>query len=217
MEMKKSIIFIVLFSVFFSVSGFCQFSLYGGYGTQGPNLRFNYDLDKELFSSFGLSFYGEVGMQGYKFDQPNFTFQSTNYSSNTRLTFAGFGLEGSLEGKTLFLSPYVGIRYIYARFTDQALFDAIGTDNLIRLQNGQKVGPTVENAYGNSITFDVGCRLGIKFSEKLALIVSGGISPVKFQTSTTLFGPYWGEAPYPNSYYIEYPIYRAEAGLRYSF
>lgn len=215
--MKKPIILIAAFILISIGNVYSQLSLFGGYGMQGPNLRLNLDLDRELLPNFKTYVYGEVGVKGYKFDEPNFTFENTNYPSNTRLTFIGFGFEGSLESKSVFLSPYVGVRYIYARFVDKALFEAIGSNNLIRLMNGQQVGPKVENAYGNDITFDIGARFGIRLSEKLAIVVSSGVSPIEFLTTTTLFGKYWGEAPYNNSYYIEYPIYRVEAGLHYSF
>lgn len=215
--MKKTIILIAAFISFSFINVFSQTSIFGGYGMQGASLRLNFDLNKEFAPNFNAFIYGEAGFDGYKFSESNFSLSGTNYPSNTRLTYAGFGLSGKLGSNSIFLSPYVGIRYIYARFADQALFDAIGEDKLIRYHNGQKVGPTVENAYGNAVTFDVGTRVGLNITERLALVVSGGISPVKFSTTKTLFGKYWGESPYNNSYYIELPIYRVEAGLNYNF
>lgn len=217
--MKKNIFLITTIVLISVTSVFSQTSIFGGYGTQGANLRLNFDLNKQLFSpNIGAILYGEIGgFQGHTFDVSTINFNNTSYPSKTQLYYAGIGLSGSFDSKTFIFQPYLGLRYNYARFVDQALFDAIGESKLIRYHNGQQVGPKVENAYGNAITFDVGTRIGVKLTDRLSLVASVGISPVKFSTTKTMFGKYWGQAPYPNSYYIELPIYRIEGGLSYDF
>lgn len=192
-------------------------SLFAGYGTNGGLLRFEVVIAEGVIKNSSTLVYLEGGLKGKKFEDPNFMFRNVNYSSDTRLLFAGLGLAQQFDMKGFSAAPYLGVRFVYARLKDKALVRDIGENNLIRLWGGTQVGPEVENGYGDVITIDGGLRLGVKLGKSVDLLLTGGLSPVKFNTSTTLFGKYWGEAPYPNDYYINLPVWRAEGGLRVHF
>ena len=80
-----------------------------------------------------------------------------------------------------------------------------------------KVGPVVDNAYGNAVSLELGSRIGVKLARFIALEGTVAVAPFRFSSSSTLFGKYWAQAPYDNDYYIRYLPIRAEGTLRFLF
>jgi hypothetical protein len=195
-------------------------SFLAGYNTMGVNFRYDFVISEKLLKKGVTRLYLEAGGNKVRFEQENFSFSHIIYSSNCRLIIAGIGLEQEYTFGRTHLSPYVGAHFAYVRFTDRTLVDAIGENGLQRYRDAaltQPVGPPVENAYGNAATFDAGCRLGVLLTSKIELLVSTGYSPLEFSTSSTLFGRYWGEAPYPNQYWVKIRSMRFELGLKLRF
>lgn len=216
--MKKIIlIIVVLLSTAVANSQKKNASFFAGYSTQGFVIRGDFKISDNFIKGGETFIYLEGGLDQQKFAKENFKFENQNYPSDTRILFAGIGIAQEFVKNKFSIVPYLGLRYAYARFKDKALVSGIGQQNLIRYWNGQKVGPTIENGYGDTFTFDAGLRLGFHISKSLELVASGSISPVKFSTAATVYGKYWGESPYPNDYYIKYEIWRAEGGLRLHF
>lgn len=199
------------------------FSISLGYGTHAFTSRIDLNLSNIIdglsMKNGNTRIYVDLGIAGKSFTNPNFSFRNTNYSSNVLLMDIGAGLseEFLFSGNHVALAPFIGIRYEKARFTDKTLVDAIGTSGLIRTYAGNQVGPEIKNGYGDATTIDLGFRLGYKFARTFELFANLGYSPIKYSTSGTLFGQYWGQASINNDYYINRPNIRAEGGLRINF
>lgn len=201
-------------------------SLSAGYGTGGLIFRgdFNiYDLSMaDPFTGGSLRIYLDLGFKGVSFDEPTFIFNRERYVSDARMIVLGLG--GGLDAKygRWSLYPFFGFRTYDVRFTDPALVDAIGTYGIRRYKINsygyeEQVGPLVENAYGNAFTIDAGGSVGYYITSIIEVGTLIGISPVKFSTSKSLFGEYFGEPPYPNDYYVKPKTVRAEVRLRFNF
>lgn len=205
-----------------------DFGIMLGYGTHGLLARLDLNLSSLAGGREGTvantHAYLDLGADGYSFSEPNFTFDGTNYSSGVFLYDIGGGLaeEIAFSNGHLLLTPFVGVRYEKARFADQSLLDAIGTNGINRYErdaygNQYKVGPTVANGYGDVTTIDLGVRLGFRFCRLLEVTGTAAFAPIKYSTSGTLFGQYWGESPYANNYRIDRPAVRLEGGVRFNF
>ena len=192
-------------------------------GTHGFTLRGDCNISEFVNlnqNNSSTRVYIDASFSGKKFDDnANFKFSGTNYSSDVTIYNLGIGFaqEFLLANNKLTFSPFIGVRYESARFKDKSLVDAIGENGLIRYWGGVQVGPSVANAYGNATTIDLGVRLGYKLGKVVELTTNIGFSPIKYSTSETLFGEYWGEAPYSNKYYINRSNIRLEGGLRFNF
>ena len=198
------------------------YSIFLGYGTRGINLKADMELADFNNGKSSTRVYFDGTYNPMKFSQPNLTFNSQNYSSNVFLLTVGGGFSQEFLLDRFTVAPLLGLKYNYVRFTDGALVNAIGTNGLIRYRydnwgNQVQVGPDVNNGYGNSINFEVGTRLGIKLADWLELNGTFAYSPITFETSSTMFGEYWGEAPYTNQYYVNPTPLKAEGNIRITF
>jgi hypothetical protein len=200
------------------------YSLFAGYGSQGLDVAADMNLSSIIdlkLKNASTRFYVDFGLSGKKFTQPNFMFNSVNYSSDVTIfdIDGGFSEEFLFANNHLTITPYIGLRYEKARFKDKSLVSAIGQYNLIRHEydgsgNLFQVGPTVLNGYGDATTIDAGVGVGYKINKTFEISAKAGFSPVTYSTSGTLFGKYWGEAPYTNPYYINRSSVRFQGGLR---
>jgi hypothetical protein len=216
--MKKVILQLLCFLIIEKVSSQNNFTIAAGYGMRGVTIKADYKFDQIVGKNFKPIVYADLGIQGKSFKELNFTFNGIRYPSDVRVLFVGVGAGLELQQKNLILTPFVGLKYAYARFKDRALVDAIGNSNgLQRSRGGVNVGPVVENGYGDVYSLELGTRIGYKISKNISFFTSVAISPIKFSTAATLFGKYWGEAPGANNYYIKYPILNAEGGIRLHF
>jgi hypothetical protein len=193
-----------------------------GYGTRGFNLKADMALISFNNNKSTTRVYVDGTYQTIKFSQSNFSFNYILYPSNVFLLTIGGGLSQEFVLDRLTLAPLLGIKYNYVRFTDKALVDAIGTNGMNRLiydswGNEIQVGPTVDNGYGNSISFEIGTRAGIKITEWLEINGTVAFNPISFSTAATLFGEYRGEAPYVNDYYVNPTPIKAEGNIRFTF
>ncbi|MFA6165863.1 MAG: hypothetical protein WC700_04545 [Gemmatimonadaceae bacterium] len=191
-------------------------SLYAGQGSHGFNARVDLEVGSTQARGSSNRLYVEFGGQGITFDNPEFIFENKSYASKSRIISLGAGVGREMQiGSRLSVMPFAGMRAEYIRFTDADLVAGIGDKGLIRYSGGHQVGPEIENAYGDAISFDVGARLGLRLTDRFEVNGSLGFSPIKFDTKTTLFGQYWGESPNPNPYRTERKLMRLEVGLRY--
>lgn len=197
-----------------------------GYGNGGTAFRGDLRLTElnimDPFTTGSIKFYMELAFKRITFDEPNFTFNHINYPSNARVNGLGAGLSLDLKYNQWNINPYVGLRNYYVRFTDQTLIDAIGEKGLQRYWtdewgNEYPVGPEVPNGYGDAVSFDIGGGAGYHITPVLEIVALLGLSPVTFDTGSTLFGPYFGEAPYPNSFYVRINSIRGELRLKFNF
>lgn len=192
-------------------------SLSAGYGNRGLVIGIEYKFNTTVLNNFKPLIYADFGLNSQKFKIENITFNGDNYSSDTRVIFGGIGLGLSYENNKFALEPAIGLKYAYARFKDKALVNAIGENGIIRYHNGYQVGPKVENGYGDTYSFEFATTLEYKISENISIYATPSISPIKFGTSDTLFGEYWGESPIENDYFINFSIFNIDAGLQYHF
>lgn len=190
-------------------------SLAIGPGSHGLNGKLDFEFGpKRPGSSSRL--YLDVGGAGWSFDNPTFILNGISYSSNVTILAIGVGVtQEFVLSEKFVVSPFAGLRGEFVRFSDGDLVSRIGDSGLDRLQGGITVGQRVENAYGEAMTFDLGTRVGFRFSNHVELSGTIGFSPIKFETASTLFGEYWGEAPYPNEYHVHRASMRLEVGLRF--
>jgi hypothetical protein len=187
------------------------------YSSFGLNARYDFPFSNKLFKKGDSRFYLELGGKNIKFKQQNMTFNKIQYPSDSRLILIGIGFGQEYIYSRLTITPFFGFRWAYIRFQSKALADAIGDRGLQRYKDialTQPVGPPVENAYGNALNFDCGLRLSIILSKKVEILASSAFSPIKFDTASSLFGEFWGEAPYPNSYWVKMNALRFELGIR---
>lgn len=191
-------------------------SLYAGYGSHGFNGRLDLEISDKYFNGSSTRFHLELGGQRISFDDPDYNFEGQQYPSDSRVMSLGAGVGQEFHfASFVTITPFAGLRAEFVRFQDRALIDAIGENGIIRYYNGVQVGPSVESAYGDAATIDVGGRIGFQLAPQFEVAGTIGVSPIKFDTATTLFGQYRGEAPYPNSFYVERKPIRFEVGLRY--
>lgn len=198
-----------------------EYALSLGYTNMGLNGRFDVAFKHFLKDQSSSRVYLDFSYQGISFSQSVLTFNRQDYSSDAFLFSIGGGImQEFVIAKRLAISPFIGARYYYVRFTDGDLVDAIGTNTLIRYTDftySKVAGPVVENGYGNTFGFEVGTVIGIKIIKWLEIYGSFSFAPLEFSTPNSLFGKYWGEAPQPNSYYVDkFPV-RMGGGLRFSF
>lgn len=197
---------------------YSDFSLYAGYGKHGFNARFDIQLSDKYFHESSTLLYLELGGAGVTFAQPNFIFDGVTYPSNSRIVMLGGGIAQEIRlSSRIGITPFLGLHDEYVRFKSQSLVDAIGQNGLQRYEGTTPVGPEVSNGYGDAGTFDIGCRFGIRLSRKLELNFTLGYSPIHFDVADTLFGEYWGQAPYANPYWVKREPVRFEGGLRFKF
>jgi hypothetical protein len=195
-------------------------SLYAGYGTHGVNFRVDLQVADRFFNNSSTLLYLELGGQRITFDQPNIEFAHVVYTSDSRIITLGGGIAQEFMFNRVSLMPFVGLRNEYVRFVSTELVEAIGDHGLIRYSDNtytRQVGPEIDNAYGDAVSFDLGFRLGIRLTGRLQLSGTFGYSPISFNSSDTLFGQYWGEAPYPNPYWVKRKPTRGEFALRFTF
>jgi len=200
-------------------------SILAGYGSQGFNLRGDVNISDWLsldVSNGSTRLYLDFGIDGYQFDQSVLTFNSFDYPSDARVITLGLGGGEEFLFNKLSIYPFLGLRYYYGRFTDADLVDAIGTYSLQRYiydQYGSQIpiGPMVDNGYGDVISFDLGSSLGYRVSRLFEIGALVSFSPMKFSSSSTMFGKYWAEPPYTNEYYIKISPVRLEGGIRLHF
>lgn len=196
------------------------YSIAIGYGNMGVNLKVDmafmmYNQDKS-----STRFYIDANYLPLSFTQSQLRFNSVNYPSDVFLLSLGGGFAQEFVFDRFTVSPLLGARYYYVRFTDKSLVDAIGTYNLIRYSDQtqtRQVGPVVNNAYGNTFGFEVGTKVGIRLTQWLELCGTATFIPFEFSTAGTLFGKYWGEAPAPNPYYVDRMPLKLEGGVRFNF
>lgn len=194
-------------------------SISGGYGIHKVCVRGDFKLTEKMIKvpNSSTRMYLELGVDWQSFDNPTFYFNSTPYRSDTWMLAAGIGLGQEFIIKKWFVVyPYIGLFYKYARFTDGALVDAIGTYNMQRYWNGQPVGQVVENGYGNLVTVDIGTRIGFRIGKVFEIGGTIAFAPAAYSSQKTLFGEYWGVAPYHNDYYINRLFLKAEGCLRFN-
>lgn len=198
-----------------------EYALSLGYGNMGFNGKFDVAFMHYLKDQSSSRFYLDFSYQPMSFSVSSFNFNHQNYSSDAFLfSFGGGIMQEFLIAKRLIISPFIGARYYYVRFTDGDLVDAIGTNTLVRYTDftySKTAGPVVENGYGNTFGFEAGTVVGIKIIKWLEVYGSFSFAPVEFSTANTLFGKYWGESPYPNNYYVDKLPLRMGGGLRFSF
>lgn len=197
---------------------YSEFSLYAGYGKHGFNARFDIQLSDKYFHESSTLLYLELGGTSIAFTQPNFIFQGVTYPSNCRIIMLGGGIAQEVRlSNRIGITPFLGLHDEYIRFKSQSLVDAIGQNGLQRYEGTTPVGPEVSNGYGDAGTFDIGCRFSIRLARKLELNFTLGYSPIHFDVADTLFGEYWGQAPYANPYWVKREPVRFEGGLRMKF
>lgn len=198
-----------------------SYSIAAGYGSQGLFVKGDYKIGEiDILNNPAAKLYIDFNIKGKTFDQSTFIFSSVPYPSDVNQYMIGIG--GGLDFKFnhLSVSPYIGARYYYVRFKDMDLFDAIGESNLIRFRPGSttiQVGPTVDNGYGNTFSIDLGTWIGYHISPTFEIGGSIGISPAKFSTAASLYGKYWGEAPYENWFHVKIDPIRLQAGIKLNF
>jgi hypothetical protein len=201
-----------------TVPNYSKLSLYAGYGKHGSNFRLDLQLSDKHFNHSSTLFYIELGGQGITFDQPNLNFAGIEYPSDCRLVTLGGGIaQEFLFNNRWSVMPFIGLRNEYVSFKSSALADAIGNSGLQRYADNAMtipVGPAVNNAYGDASSFDIGCRLGIRLGKRFYLMSTIGYSPIHFDTGDTMFGQYWGQAPYFNPYWVKRNPSRYELALR---
>lgn len=199
-----------------SSSSTMSVSLIGG--THGIGLRGEIGSGLSLIPNSRTTYYLDLTAASRKFTTSTFPFNGDLYPSAVWIFNMGLGVGQEFDVRqNIVVIPYLGFRLEYARFKDGDLVTGIGTDNLIRTYGSKQVGPTVENGYGNSITVDIGSRIGYKISSSIEIGGLVGFSPIKYSTANTLFGKYWGATPITNDYYINRSPLRFEAGIKFSF
>ncbi|MBL7789388.1 MAG: hypothetical protein JNL75_06085 [Chitinophagales bacterium] len=193
-----------------------------GYGNMGFNLKV--DMAFLMFNNNKSStrFYIDANYQPLSFGRKNFTFENTNYPSDVFFIGVGGGLSQEFNLERFTITPLLGLKYYYVRFYDKALVDAIGQNGLERyitdqFGNRRIVGPTVSNGYGNKVSFEVGTRLGFKVTKWLEFSTTAVFTPNEFSTAGSLFGKYWGEAPYTNEYFVDKLPLKLEGNVRFNF
>ena len=191
-------------------------SVAGGYGTQGILLRLDANV-YELASGIPVKGYLEGNIKGKEFKESTLIFSEDTYSSDANRFMFGIGGALSFHYKNIYIEPYLGLRYYYVRFKDKYLVEGIGEQSLIRYSGGNKVGSTVENGYGDAISFDVGSWIGFRITPKVEIGTHIGFSPAKFDTANTLFGEYWGEYPISNDYQVKNNVGRLQVAISYHF
>lgn len=214
------ITFLTVFSSDSLAQSFASVSV--GYGTQKIAVRGDFNVSESLINVDNSStrVYIELGGDWQKFEQETFLFNRIPYKSNVWMLGIGAGIGQEFIFKDVFvLYPYFGIYYKYARFTDQALVEAIGTQGIQRYVNNytRAVGKVVNNGYGNLFTVDLGTRIGFRIKDKFEIGGTVGLCPQRFSTPNTLFGRYWAEKPYENELYIKRSLLKAEASLKFHF
>ena len=195
-------------------------SISAGYGTHRIDLRGDVKLTDKLIKvpNSSTRMYLELGIDWQNFQQSTFIFNSAPYSSNTWMLALGLGFGQEFIIKNWFVAyPYIGLYYKYARFTDPALVEGIGTYKLQRYHDGMPVGEVVENGYGNLFTVDVGTRIGFRIGKVFEIGGTIAFAPAVFDSQKTLFGRYWAVAPYANDYYIERIFFKGEGYIRFNF
>ena len=188
-----------------------------GYGNMGFNLKVDMAFFMFNYNKTSTRFYVDVNYQPLSFARQNLTFQNTNYPSDVFFLGVGGGLSQEFNLERFTVTPLLGVKYYYVRFYDKALVDAIGSNGLIRYYNGRQVGPTVSNGYGDKVSFEVGTRLGYKVTKWLEFNTTAVFTPNEFSTAGTLFGKYWGEAPYTNDYFVDKLPLKLEGNVRINF
>lgn len=198
-----------------------KLSLYFGYGTLGANIRLDLEITDRYFKESSTRLYLEGGGQGITFEEENFLLDNIMYPSDCRILAFGVGIAQEFRiGRRLSLMPFAGLRNEYVRFKSQELVDAIDGHSLQRYADTAMtipVGPLVENAYGDASALDIGCRLGIALGKRVELNCTAGYASIHFDTASTLFGQYHGQAPYKNAYWVKRPPIRFEGSLRILF
>lgn len=188
-----------------------------GYGNMGFNLKVDIAFFMFNYNKTSTRFYLDVNYQPLSFAQKNFTFNNVNYPSDVFFLGVGGGLSQEFNLERFTITPLIGVKYYYVRFYDKALVDAIGVDGLNRYIGGIPVGPTVNNGYGNKVSFEVGTRLGYKITKWLEINSTAVFTPNEFSTAGSLFGKYWGEAPYSNAYFVDKLPFKLEGNVRINF
>lgn len=191
-------------------------SISAGYGTQGVLLRLDASV-YELPHAIPLKVYGDFSVKGKTFERSTFTFDNSDYPSDAYSLALGAGANVSFTFDKLHLQPYLGGRYYYVRFKDRDLVAAIGEDGIQRTSNGSPVGPSVDNAYGNTFSIDVGSWIGYRITPMIEIGGLAGFSPAEFSTAASLFGKYWAQAPTTNQYYVKNNPLRFQGAIRFNF
>lgn len=190
-------------------------SLTAGYGTQGVLLR----LDATVYElpQFPVKAYLDLTTQGKTFERSTFTFSGNDYPSDANSFALGAGLNVPFAFDKVRIQPYLGGRYYFVRFKDRDLVAAIGENGLQRYSNGSPVGPSVDNAYGNAFSLDVGSWIGYRITPMIEIGGLAGFSPAEFSTAASLFGKYWAQAPTTNQYYVKNNPFRFQGAIRLNF
>lgn len=201
--------------------GYSDLSLFVGYGTHGFCARIDLQMSQRYFKQTSTRFYLDVGGQNISFDNPNFKFDNIIYTSDCRLFSIAGGIAQEVRfGRRASLTPFLGMRAEYVRFKDASLVEAIGNHGIIRWSDAnhtRQLGPVVDNAYGDAVTGEAGCRLAVILTQRISICASINYSPVTFSTPDSLFGKYLGEAPYENPYWVKRRPVRSELALRFTF
>lgn len=194
---------------------------YFGYGSRGLSLRFDvavYKINNDKLHT-GTNLYVDMSYRGIKFKEQNFNFNYINYPSKVFLLTFSCGVSQEFVISRFTIQPYLGIRYHYVRFKDRSLVEEIGSRGIIRytdLTYTETVGPEVDNGYGNALGFEIGTRLGVIITPWLEINGTFGYDPIKFSTASSLFGPYRGEYPYKNDYYVKVIPAKLEGAVRFT-
>ena len=191
-------------------------SIAGGYGTQGVQARLDATV-YHLSETLPLKLYGDVTLKGKTFERSTFTFNNNDYPSDVNSFALGAGANVSFTFDKVHVQPYLGGRYYYVRFKDSDLVSAIGESGLQRSSNGSPVGPSVDNAYGNTFSVDVGSWIGYRITPMIEIGGLAGFSPAEFSTAASLFGKYWAQAPTTNYYYVKNNPFRFQGAIRLNF
>lgn len=178
---------------------------------------------KQIFP-FGKTYvYLDFGFRRPKFVYDSIMLNGVVYSSSARLIVSSTGIAHEFGLKRFRIMPFAGLRIAQATFTNEELHNGIenslfGVKRYWNPGNNRPlipVGPLIRKQYGYAFSPEFGLRLNYILTDKWQITGLFGYTKLQFDTEDSLFGPYMGEEPYKNPYYIRIPRMRYELCISY--